>query len=60
MTLRDREKFAEGKAEGKAEGRAEGELNILRKLVSQGLLTVKEAADSINVTVEEFERRCEN
>lgn len=52
LLMRDREKFAEGKAEG--------ELNILKKLVSQGMLTVKEAADSINITAEEFEKRCAN
>lgn len=51
MTLlqRDREKFAEGKKEGAFE--------MLAQLVHQKLLDVKDAADQLGMTAEEFQKK---
>lgn len=43
-----------GKAEGKAEGIAIGQLMILDKLLAAGKLSIEEAADTANMTVEEL------
>ena len=59
---------AEGRAEGKAEGRAEGEadgekkgfLKALVGLVKNGLLTITQAAEQANMTVEDFELQSAN
>ena len=53
LLMRDREKFAEGKAEG----RAEGEMSMLKTLMDKGIITAQEAAESINITVAELEKR---
>ncbi len=45
----------EGRKEGREEGRAEGGLAMLVRLVKDGLLTVTQAADKVNMTVPEFE-----
>ena len=48
---------AEGKVEGKVEGIAEGTILGLSKAVSFGLLTTKQAAWVVDMTVEEFESK---
>ena len=45
----------EGRKEGREEGRAEGGMAMLVRLVKDGLLTVTQAADKVNMTVPEFE-----
>ena len=49
----------EGRVEGRVEGRAEGGLLMLVKLVRNGLLTTSQAAESINMTVPEFQAKME-
>lgn len=49
--------LAEQREEGRAEGKTEGFLNALIALVQKGLLTVTDAADTANMTVEEFETK---
>ena len=49
------EGWIEGREEGREEGRAEGGLAMLVRLVKDGLLTVTQAADKVNMTVPEFE-----
>lgn len=44
----------EFKEEGRAEGRIEGTLNTLIGLVKKGILTLTQAADEANMTVDEF------
>ena len=51
--------FAEQRAEGRETGREEGGLLMLVKLVRGGLLTVSQAAESINMTVPEFQVKME-
>lgn len=53
------EQRAEGRAEGRETGREEGGLLMLVKLVRGGLLTVSQAAESINMTVPEFQVKME-
>lgn len=45
LLMRDREKFAEG------------ELSVLKKLIAKGTVTVREAAETIDITVEELEQK---
>ena len=64
--------FAEQKAEGRAEGRAEGEekgiaigeekgkMKAFIGLVRDGILTVSQAAERVNMTVPEFEAAMQN
>ena len=51
--------FAEQKEEGREEGREEGEITgtmkTLKGLVEDGLLTISQAAERVNMTVSEFE-----
>ena len=51
--------FAEQRAEGRETGREEGGLLMLVKLVKNGLLTISQAAESIDMTVPEFEAKME-
>ena len=44
----------EGRAEGLEEGRKEGHMEMLKQLVEEGVLTVSQAADKINMTIDEF------
>ena len=46
----------EGRKEGRKEGREEGRLETFVELVKDGLLSVKEAARRVNMTVPEFEK----
>ena len=46
----------DGKEEGRKEGREEGRLETFVELVKDGLLSVKEAARRLNMTVPEFEK----
>ncbi|MBQ9902337.1 MAG: hypothetical protein IJM51_08145 [Clostridia bacterium] len=60
ITEYDEEKaFAEQKAEGRAEGiaigEAKGKMDAFIGLVKDGLLTVSQAAEKVNMTVPEFE-----
>ena len=41
-------------AQGEARGEARGEFNILYKLIKNGMLTVEQAAKSINISVEQL------
>ena len=47
----------EYKAEGRAEGRAEGMLMTLINLVRDGLLTISQVAERVDMTVAEFESK---
>lgn len=50
----------EGRAEGREEGRAEGTLKTLAGLVRDGLLTISQAAERVNMTVPEFELKMQS
>ena len=54
----------EGRAEGRAEGRKEGigigEVSMLIKQVNKGRLTVEEAAEDAEMTVEQFKKEMES
>ena len=45
----------EGRAEGRAEGRTEGQLSLLFDLVKDNVLSVEQAAERANLSVQEFE-----
>ena len=47
--------LAEQREEGRMEGRVEGVLNTLISLVTKGLITISDATNTANMTVEEFE-----
>ena len=47
----------EGRAEGRTEGKAEGFLHALIGLVKDNILTLADAAERANMTVEEFESK---
>ncbi|MBQ9903127.1 MAG: hypothetical protein IJM51_12215 [Clostridia bacterium] len=49
-----------GREEGRAEGRAEGTLKTLAGLVRDGLLTISQAAERVNMTVPEFELKMQS
>ena len=49
------EQKEEGRAEGRAEGKAEGKLQAFVELVKEGLLSISQAAEKVNMTVPEFE-----
>lgn len=46
----------EAREEGKAEGIKEGEINILKGLVREGVLTKEQAAQRLDMSVESFEK----
>lgn len=52
LEMRKAQKVA--REEGKAEGRAEGMLKILNSLVQKKMLTLAEAAQQVNMTIEDF------
>ena len=49
-----------GREEGRAEGRAEGTLKTLAGRVRDGLLTISQAAERVNMTVPEFELKMQS
>ena len=49
------EQRAEGREQGRAEGRAEGKLQAFVELVKDGILTISQAAEKVNMTIPEFE-----
>lgn len=51
---------AEGRAEGRAEGIGIGEIQMLVKQVRKGRLTIEEAAEDAEMTVEQFRKAMEN
>ena len=54
----------EGRMEGRAEGRAEGinigEMRMLVKQVQKGRITVEQAAEDAEMTVEQFKKVMQN
>ncbi len=44
----------EGRAEGLEEGRKEGHMEMLKQMVENGVITVPQAAEQINMTTDEF------
>ena len=44
------------RAEGRAEGKAEGALEMLAKLVENGLLSLAQAAEQANMSVADFKK----
>jgi len=50
---------AAGLAAGHAAGHVAGQLSILQKLVDIGKLSLLEAAEQVNMSVEEFQKRME-
>lgn len=48
---------AEGRAEGKAEGRAEGKLELLKEMVNDGILNIKEAAKRAGMSEDMFKQK---
>ena len=49
-----------GKKEGRKEGRKEGKLELLTSMIKEGILTLKQAADKMNMTVPQFEEAVKN
>ncbi|MCD8018806.1 MAG: resolvase [Clostridiales bacterium] len=43
------------KNEGKKEGKKEGKIEILTQLVNDGLISISDAAEKLNVSVGQFE-----
>ena len=48
---------AEGRTEGRAEGRTEGRIETLIKLVTDGLLTIAQAAAQLGESEQDFSKR---
>ena len=44
----------QGRIQGRKIGREEGQLETLNKLIKKGKLSIEDAADSANMTVEDF------
>ena len=58
LTEYDQEKaFRQQREDGREEGREEGALMTLISLVEDGILTMTQAAERANLSVEEFEGR---
>ena len=60
LEIRGQEEYEKGKAEGEADGEKKGKLRTLLELVKDGLLTITQAAERANMTVEDFEIQCAN
>ena len=54
MTVARKEGRKEGLEEGMEKGRKEGQIEMLKQLVEEGILTESQAADKINMTTDEF------
>ena len=48
-----------GRIEGLNEGLIQGQLRTLNKLIKNGKLSIEDAAESANMTVEEFQKKKE-
>ena len=46
--------------EGKKEGKKEGKLEILLSMIEDGILSIKQAADRMNMTVANFKKAVNN
>ncbi|MBP5469663.1 MAG: hypothetical protein J6Z11_10520 [Candidatus Riflebacteria bacterium] len=42
------------------EGRKEGQLTLLSNMIKKGILTLKQAADEMNMTIPQFESEIKN
>ena len=49
-----RQGLKQGRKQGRIQGRKEGQLETLNKLIKKGKLSIEDAADSANMTVEDF------
>ena len=49
----------QGRKQGRIQGREEGQLEMLNKLIKIGKLSIEDAADSVNMTVEDFLKKKE-
>ena len=49
----------QGRKQGRIQGREEGQLEMLNKLIKKGKLSIEDAADSVNMTVEDFLKKKE-
>ena len=54
------EGLAKGHAEGRDEGLAEGQIKILISLCKSGNISVKIAADQLNISTDEFQKYLDN
>ena len=54
------EGLAEGRNEGLAEGLAKGQIKILVSLCKSGNISVKIAADQLNISTDEFQKYLDN
>ena len=60
LEIKEQEGYEKGKAEGEADGEKKGTLRTLLGLVKKGLLTITQAAEQANMTVEDFELQSAN
>ena len=58
LEIKGQEEYEKGKAEGEADGEKKGKRRTLLELVKDGLLTITQAAEQANMTVEDFEIQC--
>ena len=49
-----------GKKEARIEGEKRGKLELLTSMIKEGILTLKQAADKMNMTVPQFEEAVKN
>ena len=54
LYMRDRDIFEDGKAEGILQGKAEGKSEAVISMYKKSRITVEEAADELNISVEDF------
>ena len=54
-----RQGLQQGRKQGRIQGRKEGQLETLNKLIKKGKLSIEDAADSVNMTVEDFLKKKE-
>lgn len=52
LYMRDRDIFEDGKAEGLLQGKSEAVISMYKK----GRITIEEAADELNISVDEFSK----
>lgn len=55
LYMRDKDIFEDGKAEGLAEGIAEGKAEAVLSMYLKGRITAEEAAEEMDITVDEFQ-----
>ncbi|MBP3869652.1 MAG: hypothetical protein J6E46_01610 [Faecalicoccus sp.] len=54
MTVSRKEGRKEGLEEGMEKGRKEGQMLMLKQMIENGVITVSQAAEQINMTTDEF------